>query len=178
MADFKRHTFRHLRSARVWLTRAEESFDNDSKIRGELDLLLAQAELQHAKETTSLGHKRPFLRHAVSFALAAAIVAAGFGAYWGLSARHVTEPIPLAAQEAKVTPAPPRASDAATAVRVEDQRPVAIPKPTSNTPTETISPVQHSVSTGQTKPAAKDDLLSPDEMKTVIRAAGKSLRGQ
>ncbi len=180
MADLKRHMFRHLRSARVWLTRAEESFDKNSQIRGELDLILAQAELQRARETGLSRQERrhyPFLRHATSFVLAAFLVAAGFGAYWGLSERHAAVPIPLAAQEAKVPPVIQKTSDAAAPVRVEDQRP-AIPTPTSNTPQETILPASRPESTVRTQPAEKENLLSPDEMKNVIRAAGKSLRGQ
>jgi hypothetical protein len=180
MADIKRHMFRHLRSAKVWLTRAEESFDKNSRIRGELDLILAQAELQHARETSLSGQERrhnPFLRHATSFVLAAAIVAAGIGAYWGFSERHAAVPIPLAAQEAKVPPVIQKASDAAAPVRVEDQRP-AMPKPISNTPQETVMPVGRPETTVRSQPAEKENLLSPDEMKNVIRAAGKSLRGQ
>lgn len=188
MADFKRHMFRHLRSAKIWLTRAEESFDNNSKIRGELDLILAQAELQHAKEASLFRQERyhfPLLRQAAPFVLAAAIVAAGFGAYWGLSERHAAVPIPLAAQEAKITPVVQKASDTSAPHRVEESRP-AISKATSNTPPETSSPAyrhesigaQRPESTGRTQPAEKENLLSPDEMKNIIRAAGKSLRGQ
>ncbi len=188
MADFKRHMFRHLRSAKVWLTRAEESFDNNSKIRGELDLFLAQAELQHAKEASLFRQERhhpPLLRQAAPFVLAAAIVAAGFGAYWGFSERHAAVPIPLAAQEAKITPAIQKTSDTSAPHRVEEQRP-AISKATSNTPQEISLPAyrpesvgaQRPESLGQAQPTEKENLLSPDEMKNVIRAAGKSLRGQ
>ncbi len=181
MADFKGNMFRHLRSAKVWLTRAEESFDKDSKLRGELDLLLAQAELQHARETSLSRRERyniPLLRQATSFVIAAAVVAAGFGAYWGLSERHAAVPIPLAAQEAKATPVILKATDFAPPVRVEDRRP-AIASPTSNPPQETVLPaVRRPENTARPQPAEKENLLSQDEMKDVIRAAGKSLRGQ
>ncbi len=187
MADFKGNMFRHLRSAKVWLTRAEESFDKNSKLRGELDLLLAQAELQHARETSLSRQERyrmPLLRQATSFVLAAAIIAAGFGAYWGFSERHVAVPIPLAAQEAKTTPGAKstpgvlKANDSAAPVRVEDQRP-AIAGPASNPPRETTMPAaRRPENNGRQQPAEKESLLSQDEMKDVIRAAGKSLRGQ
>jgi hypothetical protein len=181
MADFKRHMFRHLRSAKVWLTRAEESFDNNSKIRGELNLILAQAELQHAKEASLFRQERyrsPLLRQAAPFVLAAAIVAAVFGAYWGLSERHAVVPIPLAAQEAKVTPVILKTSDFPAPHRAEEPPP-AKTKATSNTPRETITPAApRQESTARVQPAEKENLLSPDEMKNVIRAAGKSLRGQ
>ena len=180
MADFKGHMIRHLRSARIWLTRAEESFDKDSKVRGELDLFLAQAELQHARETSLSRPERPrqsLLRHTASFVIAVVVAAAGFGAYWGLSERNAAMPVPLAAQEAKATPVAPKALETAAPVRVEEQRP-APPKATSNTPSEAVQPVSRPGQPERPQPAEKENLLSPDEMQSVIRAAGKSLRGQ
>jgi hypothetical protein len=41
---------RHIRAARQWLDQAEQSFDTEKLVRGELDLLLARAEVQHAQE--------------------------------------------------------------------------------------------------------------------------------
>lgn len=180
MADFKGHMFRHLRSARIWLTRAEESFDKDSKIRGELDLFLAQAELQRARETSlsQPRRKHPLLRHAASFVFACALVAAGFGTYWGLSERQAAMPIPLAAQEAKVVPAAPRAPEPAAPVQVEDQRPAPPKVTTVSAPAPSAVQAQSQEKAERPRPAAKENLLSPDELQTVIRAAGKSLRGQ
>lgn len=181
MADFKKHMYGHLRSARIWLTRAEESFDKDSKIRGELDLLLAQAELQRARETSVSRQGRDnilIFRHAVSFVFAIALVAAGFGAYWGLSERNAAMPVPLAAQEAKVLPAAPKTSQAAAPVRVEDQRP-AMPAVVSTAPVEPAPKAgQRPEKSERPRSAERENLLSPDEMQTVIRAAGKTLRGQ
>lgn len=102
MADFKRNMFRHLRSARQWLAQAEEAFDKESNVRGELDLFLAQAELQRARETTSSRKgwfSFPLFRQAITFALAAAVLAAGSGIYWTVSERNASMPIPLAAQQ-------------------------------------------------------------------------------
>jgi len=180
MADFKRPVFRHLRSAKVWLTRAEKSFEQDSKIRGELDLFLAQAELQHARETSlsrQTRRKYSLLPHALSLVLATAIAAAGFGAYWSLSERNVAAPIPLAAQGAKVAPATITAAGAVAPVQVEDQRPAAATA-TSRIPAEPPQPVQRRENTERPRPAEKENLLSPDEMQNIVRAAGKSLRGQ
>lgn len=41
-----------IQSARTWLDRAEESYQNANPVRGELDLHLAQAEIQRACETS------------------------------------------------------------------------------------------------------------------------------
>ena len=53
-----RNTFRqHIRAAREWLGRAENSLDKENDIRGDLNLMLAQAELQRAKESNGLARK-------------------------------------------------------------------------------------------------------------------------
>lgn len=181
MADLKRQMSRHLQSAKVWLTRAEESFGKDSSVRGELDLFLAQAELQRARET-SLPRPRwytgPLVRQALSFVFAITIISTGFGAYWLLSERTAAIPVPLAAPEVKVAPVAKMASETAAPVQVEDQRP-AIPKVTSTTPSESVVPANaRQEKTERAQPAEKENLLSPDEMQKIIRAAGKSLRGQ
>ena len=69
MAEQNDKKTKHLRSARQWLTRAEESFDKDRDVRGELNLFLAQAELQHAQETSQTRgwlRKYPALRHGLA----------------------------------------------------------------------------------------------------------------
>lgn len=49
----KRNIIWHIKSARQWLERAEQAFDAESPTRGELDLILARAEVQHAQEKRS-----------------------------------------------------------------------------------------------------------------------------
>lgn len=182
MADFKSHMFRHLRSTRQWLAKAEESFDKDSHIRGELDLILAQAELQHARESNCSHNGRfkfPLITQVLSLAIAASVFAVGFGTFWWLEHRGPAVPIPLAVQEAKNGP-----------VNVVPVEKLAVQAPIKEAPT-VLPAVEASV---QTPPVArvedrqdknqrslqteKENLLSPDEMQKVIRAAGKSLRGQ
>lgn len=181
MADLKRQMCRQLQSAKVWLTRAEESFGKDSKIRGELDLLLAQAEIQLARETSlskQRWYARPLFRQALSFAVAITILTAGFGSYWMISERNTAVPIPLAVPEAKATPVAKVASETAAPVQVEDQRP-ATPKVTSITPKGNFVPAGGPQEKPERpQPTEKENLLSPDEMQKIIRAAGKSLRGQ
>ena len=42
---------KHISAARAWLGRAESSMDKENSLRGDLDVMLAQAELQRAQET-------------------------------------------------------------------------------------------------------------------------------
>ena len=48
MSEWKSRVTTHLRSAQGWLSKAEQSFDEQKDIRGELNLMLAQAELKRA----------------------------------------------------------------------------------------------------------------------------------
>lgn len=181
MADLKQNMFRHLSSAKQWLAKAEESFDKDSDIRGELDLFLAQAELQHARETSRsrpVWYRRPYFRHILSFAVAAVVCVSGFGGYLMIS-RNTAMPIPLAVQEAKPAPAVKITEREAmdTPAKVDTPRP-ALPVAVSTAPAE---PVEAPAPRGQaSRPtqAAKDNIVSPDEMQRMVQAAGKSLRGQ
>ncbi|MBP2645307.1 MAG: hypothetical protein H6Q75_747 [Firmicutes bacterium] len=186
MADFKRQMCKHLRSAKVWLAQAEESFDKDSDIRGELNLFLAQAELQHARERNLSKHgkyKYPVLRHVISLALAMTLVFGGYGAYW-LSIRQPETPAspPLAALE----PQPVQVSKVAQAeVLVANPSPPKVPEPPVGTEITTSVPIavpaQPMVEVKPQPvvvPVQQEKLLSQAEMEKVIRAAEKSLRGQ
>jgi hypothetical protein len=181
MADFKRHMSGHLGSAKQWLTRAEESFDKDSNIRGELDLFLAQAELQRARETNSSRQWRyryPVLRHALSLIAAMSIVAVGFGAFWWSSGTNMAVPAAPVAQETKNMPAVnPGSETAASPMRTESPQPAAAA--VSVTPPQmALPPVERPEKAERARPSEKENLLPPDEMQKIIRAAGKSLRGQ
>lgn len=182
MAELQRHMFRHLRSAKVWLTRAEESFDKDSNIRGELDLFLAQAELQHAREThqsRQWRYKYPLIRHGLSLVLATSIGVVGFGAYWLASNQHVTEPSSPTVQEFKVIPVTSVFTQvAAEPKRIEEFQPEPVVV-AAKTPAVAVAstPVEQQ-KTVASRPTEKDNLVPPDEMQKIIRAAGKSLRGQ
>ena len=73
MANCKQRLRCHLLSAQQWLARAEQAFGKNRDVRGELDLFLAQAELQHARETNRMvhfRHKYALCRHVAALALA------------------------------------------------------------------------------------------------------------
>ena len=44
---------KHVRAAKEWLGEAEQSLDNEENVRGDLSVMLAKAELQHASETNT-----------------------------------------------------------------------------------------------------------------------------
>ena len=83
---------KRVRSAKTWLEKAEQSFDNQSDIKGELNLMLAEAEMKNLRKNHAVGQK--LLK--VSAVLTAVVVAATFWYASGL--RGKAEPaVPLAA---------------------------------------------------------------------------------
>lgn len=188
MAEAKKHMNRHLRSARQWLSKAEEAFDKDHDVRGELDLLLAQAELQHAKEKKTsrrwnLGN--PLLRHGLALGLAVFVATMGLGgAYWFLHEQNRAVPIPLAQEEHPVRNAQPISAFQVT-VQASQQ-----PLVTENRPVESGSAANAAVDIAKPlaikageitlppKAEEADTQLPAAEMHKLLRAAAKSLRGQ
>lgn len=183
MARLKQHMYQHLRSAKEWLTKAEEAFDKQHDIRAELDLMLAQAELQHAKEANrsrQWRYKYVLFRHGLALTLALLVVVGGGGLYWWAIRPVPTAPIPLTAQihlPVEVAPKveePVPVANVATA-RIEEEIPVQ-----QVTTEKEVSKPSKVILTSQPEPATyrAPVVVSENEMQKLVRAAGKSLRGQ
>jgi hypothetical protein len=194
MADLKLHMTKHLHSARQWLMRAEESFDKDSTIRGELDLFLAQAELQHARETNSSRqwrHRNLLMRHAFSLLLATIVAAAGVGAYLGTGERNAALPAPPDVQLAEntsaaktppeavsITPLPVAAAQPVTSSTSSTAYGATVAKVTPTVqPVAVITPAQPENAV-QPQTTEQKNLVPPDDMQKIVQTAARSLRGQ
>lgn len=185
MAEQKDKKTHHLRSARQWLTRAEESFDKDRDIRGELDLFLAQAELERAKERGQSQvwlKKYPALRHGLAILFAVTLASAGYGVY-----NQSNESVALEPAQPVVSPHPVPQLAPADNVVANEPSPAIGPHPAATRQTDepAASPVPVRVKTAEKRmesiPAEtrrQEIPVSSDEMKNLIRAAGKSLRGE
>lgn len=57
MAKSDNEQAERVRSARAWLERAEKSFDNKADVRGELNLMLAEAEMKNLRKNHGTGRK-------------------------------------------------------------------------------------------------------------------------
>ncbi len=196
MADFKQSAFRHMRSARQWLVRAEEDFSKNDDIRGELNLFLAQAELQHlqeAKRKQSWRYKVPIIRHILAAAVAVFVIGTSFGgAYLFMQQRKAVIPVPLAknqsipVQHMPTVPVGQEASKPAVNLsNVSELKSTGnkasnvIVKPKTAEPRETAIFISNSQEgMHNSSPVDKDVSLSPNEMQRLIRAAGRSLRGE
>lgn len=76
--------FRRIRNARNSLDNAERSFSSNQEIRGELDLMLAEAELQNLRQKRSRG--MAWTRRTFAACIAALLLAAGSLGWWWASA--------------------------------------------------------------------------------------------
>ena len=163
-----------IQAVRQWLNQAEEHFGRNAPVRGEMDLLLAEAELRSTRETLNTGHgwlQMSWIRQGIAFSLAAVISVAGLGSAWWWWQDNRTEPVPLAAV---VTPVPSLRMDPAhTISAVVVQQPAPMPAATT---VEAMNPGQEVKSTERS--AVRESFVSQEEMKRLIQAAGQSLRGR
>lgn len=182
MTPLKKHMYQHLRSAKEWLTKAEEAFDKEHDVRAELDLMLAQAELQHAKEANRSGqwrYKYLVFRHGVALSLAVFMAVTVGGVYWWTHKPVLVTPIPLAGQMNLPVETMAKTQVQAVPIKIQDEQNVSMPQvvktvvnPLPNRVEEVKKPEQARY---QPEPTV---VLSTDEMQKLVRAAGKTLRGQ
>lgn len=79
---------KHIEQVRQSLYTAKESFASNKGVRGELDLMLAEAEMQHLRETK--GWRSYINRQTMICALALIVVLTGFtGWYWAKSSEPI-----------------------------------------------------------------------------------------
>ncbi|EGO62950.1 hypothetical protein [Acetonema longum] len=186
MADGNKPMSHHLRSARQWLTKAEESFDNDRQVSGELNLLLAQAELEHVKEVNREQRikKYSLLLHGLALTVAVCFTVVGFYAYGLLDEPRQPTPIPAGETSVKSVLQADFAPNG-----IQTQQPIASARQTPATDLRAagaavkLPPDNRQVNermslSGQGIAPAKSPVLSREEMRQIIQAADKSLRGE
>lgn len=88
MAKSDKYMAEHVRSAKIWLERAERSFDSQSDIKGELNLMLAEAEMKNLRKKKTNRRYKSFVTAGV-----AVVVAAVLGSAFFLYTRQ-TQPVP------------------------------------------------------------------------------------
>lgn len=186
MAEQNDKKTKHLRSARQWLTRAEESFDKDHDVRGELNLFLAKAELQHAQETSlNRGWLRryPALRHGLALLVAVMFVSVAYGVFVRPDDHATGRSTPSTMISQPVIRPDPDGNNATSLQPpvVAPSSPASVSRPAKPV-VQTAPPQQPAVekrSDPEPIPISEQSApVSSEEMKNLIRAAGKSLRGE
>lgn len=166
LAERNDKTVQRVRSARQWLNKAEESLDQEHELQAELSLLLAQAELQHVQETRGQHWLKKY--PAVWHGLAAGIAVVAVGLVYGLYSARPVQPVPTVKFTQPVLQLAPLSTEQLTPP----------PRAMITIETEHSQPPVQPVST---QPAAVEKAaapVSPAELKSLIRDAGRTLRGE
>ncbi len=183
----KRHALcNRIQSIKQWLTRAEDSFRQENDMRGELDLLLAEAELQRLREKEGgvQEHRRNILAGIVACCLAVAVL----GGWYALKERNdAPDQISLPTTAHTVTPLNSGASQLET---LGVKAPV-IAK--SQPEAGALATLASTASANDMKEVAKEEQppakqakdaqsaqpgFSNSEMRDFVRTAGQTLRGK
>ena len=176
---------RHVRAAREWLGRAEDSLDRAEDVRGDLNLMLAQAELTRAQEVE---RPRPSVVWARRLApLCAAALIAG-GGLWAWRSAVPQAPPPIMERRTEEAAA---STDAAQLRRdpvplpQADSVPVreesVLEPPISETeygapPEETVASPPDPEILQEPRPDTGGARVPSEEMQRLMNSAGQSLR--
>ncbi len=161
-----------IQAVKQWLNQAEDHFGRDASARGEIDLLLAEAELRSTRETLRPGHRgltMNWVHQEIALSLAAFLAVAGLGGawWWWRDARTATMPAMVVVAEASLPSAPVQKIAAA---------PTQKPEPA---PAAAVEPTHAGQEVNDAdRPAKRETAVSREEMKRLIQAAGQSLRGR
>ncbi len=188
----------HVRAAREWLGRAEDSLEQEDHIRGDLDVMLAQAELQRAQETEEGRVRRRWLGRLLPAGAAALVAALVWGLWPSVPAPLIERPsvMPAAEPGKAVSASVPAAAATPMAIESSTVRPMTaeIVSPTVSPMTAEISSVVEEPSSVEVpisekaadmeplpKPSSRvpsRDILPSRDMQKLMSAAGQSLRAQ
>ncbi len=163
----KRHALcSSIRSAKNWLDKAEGSFRDAKDIRGELDLLLAEAELQRLREKEGFRQKKR--RHILAVAVACCFVAVSFGGLYLAKGQDTAKHIPaLPQQQSSALPEKPAPNEVQRAEAPLQEKSLPPAKDHSSRSQEGGKTVKES-------PSA----FNKSEVRQFVRTAGQTLRGK
>lgn len=104
---------RHVRAAREWLGRAEDSLERAEDVRGDLELMLARAELARARETERPRLPVLWARRLAPLCVAALLAGGGLSIWHAMTPQASLPALGRRAEEAAPASLPPRRDDAA-----------------------------------------------------------------
>lgn len=184
VAEFRKKIKSHVSAAKEWLGKAEQSLEERNDVKGNLNLMLAQAELTRAQEARKSGkhNYRTLLIHSM---LIAGIVGLAFVVGFGGASILGTSP---AVKPVLPQPAPSidghetaQLTDADLAIESKSVLQDTLAEKDSAV---FIEPAKQHEEVAVTKgekaimPKNAEFAVTSVEMQQLVRAAGKSLRGQ
>lgn len=191
MSDRRNAFKKHIRAAREWLGQAEMSLDKKNDVRGDLKLMLAEAELKRARETGEISKSQGWFRRVLPFGMAVFLVAGGFFFLQMQRFGHQTDSVQAVVQETVSVPEKSEQPDrpeqtAQQAAQPEvpassklQQKPVQEAALLNRAePQEVQHPAAEKTAVQpETKPASQMAIPS-EHMQQLMQSAGKTLRAQ
>lgn len=188
----------HVRAAKEWLGRAEDSLNRSEDVRGDLNLMLARAELARAQETETPDGSVVWARRILPFA-AAFLIAGGSWLLWRPPAKEMPPSQPAVTMRTVLPAAQPHFETAETEAprgtvgapvlpvipteaKAEDDAPpgaAIIPEEASSYGGAEESEAQpETIPAADTSPPSPTARVPSEEMQRLMNSAGQSLRAR
>ncbi|HIU63757.1 MAG TPA: hypothetical protein IAB06_01775 [Candidatus Avacidaminococcus intestinavium] len=161
----------HIKNVRKSLKSAEDSFRSNNDMRGELDLMLAEAEMQHLREKRGFGFK--WTRQKLAFAFAVLLTLTGTGGWLWAKQAFVQPGMPTqVATETQSARGKPIVQEKAVNQAEQAPKNSELPLPTK---LEQPQPIGGEI-VYKEKNKIEPSLPVPDaEIRNLVRAARKTL---
>lgn len=183
---------KRIQAAKTWLAKAEKAYAEDSSAKGQLQVMLAKAELQRLEESTAPSLWR---RNSKVFVALGCVVIIGVAYIFGplVHKPMPASPKPIDTTIQTKTTAPPAVSPAATTkvdIPSKSDTATAPPIPDASVSQEVTSPTTsastasvtdetpRSNTTVQKSAVTKTSIMSDSQIRAAVRDGGRSLRGQ
>ena len=176
-------TLKRVKSVKRWLEKAEKSYSNHKELTGEMNLIMAQAEMQRLREVRGTSPRRKWRLRGGALAVAGLLF---LGASL-LKDSLFPSPVPAKPAQTVVTTSPETPKPVEEAVQKAEE----VPAPVETVMTEQVetkqapeapkaapvvsTPVPAPIKVAAPKPAAP--ALSDQEIQRVVGEAGRALRG-
>lgn len=194
MKDRNQKQRHHIRAARQWLGEAETSLAENHRVRGELKVMLAKAELARVEGTPGHRFVKKWSMRLMPALVALAIAGGGYALWQSQSAVYTAAPAPTSAQVDAVDTVEEAAEpQEAPAVQVTAAASAPEPEPAASAPPQQMpaaeAPAEVTAAPPQAAPqetaraAAEPHAAAPsapkvpdDGMQKLMQTAGKTLR--
>lgn len=188
MDTSKNDVMKHVKSAKQWLEKAEGSFERHSAIKGRLNLLLAEAEMQQLREKRQRSSEYIWWQQLSAVAVAV-VIGIGILCMWP----KIVQPSPIAHDDSSAwiaTVVPKQASwlsQQATPLVLTAESEHAVPavekqalpqREEEMRQNEKTLPINQKEISDETHSSAQTVVLNQQEIQQAVRDANRSLRGK
>ena len=154
----------HIRNVRNSLKNAEDSFRSNNDMRGELDLMLAEAEMQHLREKR--GFAAIWTRQRLAAIAACLMVLTGVGGWFWAKNSLPTKPVDIVVAQKTIMPDEKKIPRSASLIESAPE----------NIKTQTVIQDEPQVLPQKTQQVEKAVLQVPEnEVRNLVRTARKTL---